>query len=735
MAEATEAAPRRGLATVGPSLLTGLVAGLMAVTFMYSYSAVILADADQELIPRLTGHFFIGGIVISLIVGLTSQFRGVVALPQDTSTAVLAVIVGSVAAGGTTDSETLFVTVLMLIVLSTFAGAILFWLVGRFRLAILGQYVPYPVVAGFLTAAGWLLFKASFAVMTPTSFDLGDLSALRPDAELWLPGAVMAVGLVVVSRRSRNPLVVPGAIVVFTVGYHVIRLSTGESRSEAIDDGYLLEPLGSGPLVESVDLSLVEWSVIGDQAVGMATVLIITIIGVLLNVTALGSEFRQDVDVDREMRLLGVSNLIASGGGSILGYHLVSLSTLGRRMRGDSRLVGVTLSAVCLFSATVGAGWLSYIPQFVLGGVVMFIGLSLMTDWLLRSFTKLARGDLAIVIAILAVVELVGFLEGVAAGLLVAIVLFVVTYSRTGAIRHVFTGREMRSTVERSTAHRTALQPHEDGIVFVKLHGYVFFASTVGLVDAIRGLIADPERDVTHLILDFEHVTGVDASGFEGLMKVHATADGRAVSVVYASIDDDLETRLRGAQDAAGVDHGGSPVFSTSEAALEWCENDVLRRTGIDPYDDEFSFDYTLREMFGDVGHLEEFRSRLEIIDIPAGETLIESGARAGHLDFVESGRLVVLSSERDETRIRRAGPGSILGIAAFFRHGGQTSLVTLRAETDCRIRRLTGDAYFRLVAEEPQIAAALQRHVLVTISDRFSVLLSSYESVMKSKL
>jgi CRP-like cAMP-binding protein len=139
--------------------------------------------------------------------------------------------------------------------------------------------------------------------------------------------------------------------------------------------------------------------------------------------------------------------------------------------------------------------------------------------------------------------------------------------------------------------------------------------------------------------------------------------------------------------------------------------------------------------MFGDVGQLQEFTSRLDLIELTAGSTLIQSGDPAGHMDFVESGRLVVLSSDRDDARVRRAGPGSILGIASFFRRGGQMSLVTLRAETDCRIRRLTGDAYFRLASEEPAIAAALQRHVLVTIADRYSVLLSSFDSVMKGKL
>ena len=94
-----------------------------------------------------------------------------------------------------------------------------------------------------------------------------------------------------------------------------------------------------------------------------------------------------------------------------------------------------------------------------------------------------------------------------------------------------------------------------------------------------------------------------------------------------------------------------------------------------------------------------------------------------------------MLATEHGETRIRRAGPGSIVGIAGFFRHGRQASLVTLRAESGCTVRRLTAEGYSRLSAERPDIASALQRQLLVTISDRYSVLLASYDSVMRTKL
>ena len=74
-------APSRSIVS---SVLAGLVAGLLAVTFMFSYSAVILTGDLAPFVPRLTGHFLLGGVILALVVGLRSQYFGVVALPQST---------------------------------------------------------------------------------------------------------------------------------------------------------------------------------------------------------------------------------------------------------------------------------------------------------------------------------------------------------------------------------------------------------------------------------------------------------------------------------------------------------------------------------------------------------------------------------------------------------------------------------------------------------------------------
>ena len=728
-ASATEAGERPSLAA---SILAGLVAGLLAVTFMFSYSAVILTGDLAPFVPRLTGHFLLGAVVLAVIVGIASQFSGVVAVPQDNPTAVLAVVVVSVTASSKQDlpPEELFTTIVVLIALSTFAGAAMFWLVGRFHLAVMAQYVPYPVVAGFLAATGWLLFKGSFGVMSGVGFDLGHLGDLVSVAELWLPGLAFALVLLVVGKVTSNVFAMPGVIIGAIGLFHLTLAISGDGRSVAIANGWLLQPFDQGMLLQSISPDDIDWAIVTDEIAGLGTVLVIAVISVLLNITALSSALGDDVDVDREMRVLGFANLAAGAGGSLVGYHYVSLSTLGRRMRGGGPVVALVVALTCFAAMTVASGALAYIPRFVLGGMVLFIGLSFLDDWLVQSIRKLARSDVVVIAAILAVVELVGFLEGVAAGLIATVILFMVSYSRISVVRHTFTGRELRSTIERQTAAQARLEQHLDGVLLLKLHGYVFFASTVGLLESVRQRLDDEETIDTHLILDFEHVTGVDTSALHGLAKLKSLTADRGIKLLDCAVPASISAQFR-SQTFLDGDASVELEFATSDEALEWCEDDILRGEGIDPGEDEFSFDFMLREMFETDEHMAEFAAMLETLEFAPGSILIESGGEGHYLDIVETGHVEVLAA--DGSRLRRAGPGSLLGIASFFRHGAHHSLVTIRAIETCTVRRLTGEAYLDLMFDNPDVAAGLQRHALVLLSDRFDRTLGTLERVLRA--
>lgn len=94
----------------------------------------------------------------------------------------------------------------------------------------------------------------------------------------------------------------------------------------------------------------------------------------------------------------------------------------------------------------------------MVGGLLLFLGLEFLIEWVYRAWSKFSWGEYLIIIAILAVVVVVGFLEGVALGLMLAMLLFVVTYSRVNMVKHTLSGANSHSLVERSRLYQHLLK-------------------------------------------------------------------------------------------------------------------------------------------------------------------------------------------------------------------------------------------------------------------------------------
>jgi SulP family sulfate permease len=722
------------------SVIAGLVAGILAVTFMFSYSAVIFTGELAGYVPRATGQMLFGAVVIALIVGLFSQFRGVVALPQDNPTAVIAVMIAALSQtqSGTADPETLFVQATVVMILSTVLAGIIFIAIGRWHLATLVHFIPYPVIAGFLAGTGWLLFKGSFSVMAGVALDLTDISALLGEFMLWGPGAAFAVIVLFGSQRFTHYLVMPGLILGAIALFHLVLLATGTGLQSAISQGWLLEPFGDGGLWQPIDIEAIgaiDWKVLVGEVTGLGTILVIAVISVLLNLTALESAFGRDIDVNREIRTTGYANLCAAAGGSLIGYHLVSLSTLGKRMKGDSRLIGVVVAAFCLFAMTMGADALSYVPRLVLGGLVMYIGLGFLNDWVVQTWSKLSRADVAIILAILVVIEVLGFLEGVAFGIAAAAILFIVNYSRIDVVRYALTGVDIQSNIDRPAEHRSRLIAEGEQILFLKLHGFIFFATTIGLIQTISDKLGERASRVKFVVLDFQHVTGIDTSALHGFVKIKQQAADSGVQLALTHVSSQIDRQFSAEKFLDG-DAVIDLVFNDADHALEWCENSILREAGCEPELDIHPLADQLATIFETQADRETFALYIDSVEFAATDFLLHARDHERQLFLIESGELTVYVDKGDGEpyRLRRIGPGSLLGTAGFFRHGDGAALVSAQADTSGRAFALSASGFSRMTVEHPKLALAFQSFVLGQLSDLYANNLRVLEVVLRAE-
>ena len=236
--------------------------------------------------------------------------------------------------------------------------------------------------------------------------------------------------------------------------------------------------------------------------------------------------------------MTGAGNIAAGLVGGLLGYPDISFSALNRQITGGKRLVPLVSAVLLGLTVFVGASFLIYVPKVVLAGVIFYIGLSLLYEWTYRAWFKFPRIDFAIILTILAVVALRGFLEGVAVGVVAAIVLFVINYSRTSVIKHALSGADFRSRFNRSLDQRAILDAQGQQLHILELQGFIFFGTANSLYEQVKKRVLDPSLlPARFVILDFSRVTGLDSTGLLSFDKLWSLTQEQGIILVLTGLN------------------------------------------------------------------------------------------------------------------------------------------------------------------------------------------------------
>jgi len=82
--------------------------------------------------------------------------------------------------------------------------------------------------------------------------------------------------------------------------------------------------------------------------------------------------------------------------------------------------------------------------------------------------------------------------------------------------------------------------------------------------------------------------------------------------------------------------------------------------------------------------------------------------------------------------RIRSAGPGSMVGVASFFRQGNVGTLAVGIADSKGNAHVLTDVAFERMKSEDPELALKFQTYALEYVSDRLASNLRTLSLVLR---
>ena len=694
------------------SAMVGAILGVDAVGHCLALATICFSGALAAGLGLAATTLFLATAVSSLVLWQFGGFRVGLAISQDTTIAILAPAVAFAALGAGGGTQGQIATALAVIGGSALLSGFVFVLVGALGLGRLVRMFPYPVAAGFLASSGLLLVWAALRMLTESE-SLPDivLSLNSPDVMARVfPAVAMAVLLIAALRLWQGSTPVLIILILALVGYYVVVNSLGIDRAQAIARGFIPDTGTELGVDFGIDLfAAIDWSRVILVVPPVSAVVLLNLIGILLNTSGVELATQEDIDVNRELQVSGLANLVIGLTGGLTSYlqggATIMAAKLGVRPTPFVLAHVAVLALACVFATRIVA----LVPGFVSAGLLMFIGFSMLDDWLISLRHRLRVNDWLIVVGIVVLTMVAGILPAIAIGLLLAVLSFAVGFARLPVIRVSTDGRARRSVRDRSEEDDEILARLGGRIRVMHLQGAMFFGSVEQLTEDIR-TFSQSDQTTDALILDLSEVHMFDSSACAALGKLIHVAGQQAISLHLADAAPDLRQALRRwgvpVTDRPSEGAPGFTMWSHLDDALAYCEDVLLDQAR--PVDADRDLKTVLAALAGNHPRLPDLMARMDLVQLAAGETLMHSDERSDDLYFVDAGALSVMTSGRDgdPVKVRSMGKGAIVGEIATLRHAPRSADVV--AETDSRVYRLTAATIAQIETSDRDLAAIL---------------------------
>jgi len=711
-----------GTSAIARDILAGSVCGIVSVAFGLSFAALIFSGPLTPWLAYGIAASFVSSSIAGLVVAGGSSLRISIAGPDSSTSAVTAALVGTItqhlAAAGASDR--LLVASLVIMPISSALTGLLLCSLGTARAGRAIRFVPYPVVGGFLGATGLLVMLGACQVINEHRFTLAEglrFITLVNVSQLAAGIAVATLLFLFLRIRVTSVTVMPGILLLSTTFTYVVLAATHTPLADARATGWLFKIQAENVLDlpwHAEVLDLFPWTQLPSLAGELIAVMFVTAISTLLNVTGIEYATHREANLDRELVALGVANLCSAVAGGYVSCISLSRTLLNHAVGATSRLSGMVVALMCAFVLAVDPALLGYIPKFVLGGLLFYLGASLIYQWLVNSAARLSLPEYLSLLAIAIIIMEWGFIAGVLLGVVIGCATFALSASRVNSIKYSFDGSEVRSSLDRGPTDLATLTRCGPQIQGMSLHSYLFFGSASRLYQHVKELLAR-QPECHFLIFDFRLVTGVDSSATHSFTQIKRAADQHGAQLVLVHLTREIEKAFR-------TIHFVSDdilVLPNLDQALEVCEDAIIKAAQSTPGQAK-----TLQEWFKEALGTDEYADFLtkqcRRMEFAAGDIIARQGEPADTLHFILEGRVsVLLSSGEEQIRIRSLGPHTTVGEMGLISR--QPRSATIRAETRSVLYALSLDRYEHIKLENPTLGQALLSYIISVMTERLS--------------
>ena len=473
--------------------------------------------------------------------------------PESAIAIISAVSVGALAVGK--PSEFLALTGLLTLVVG-----VLFLLFGLLRLGWAASFLSQPVLKGFTQGIALIVIigqvpklfgtEAAVAQLLKNMHNLPNLIGLEID----YTGFFLQTWAVLATLGEAN-------LPTTAVGLGALSLLFAFRRFWPLAPSALIAVILSVLAVSLLSLAALGVGVIGEVKTGMVSLampavsmdkvaallpgaLAIVLLGysVSLSVAAVGAQATgEEINPNQELVGLGVANLGAALSSGFVVCGSLSRGVVIRRAGGRSQVVSLINAGLVFLTLLFVLPLFFKLPNATLSAIVIQAMFGLLDFAYLRQLFRIDRGEFAYAMVALFGVLVLGILEGVALGVILALAVLIRRVSRpaTAVLGHLPGTKSYRDITIYPEAETLP------GLLIFRFDAPIIFVNASYFADQVRRLIADTVSPVREVLIPAQQINQLDSTGADQLARLQTELKAKGITISFAEVKSSLQRTMR----------------------------------------------------------------------------------------------------------------------------------------------------------------------------------------------
>ena len=572
---------------------------------------------------------------------------------------------------------------LLLMLVAVLAGGLqfLFGAIGGGRLI---KYIPYPVVAGYLSGVGVLIFVSQ----VPKLFGLPKGTALwegLTSPTLWkAPGLLVGlITMAVMVLASRITRAIPAPILGLLGGiitYFGLSMTYPEMLTLS-GNPLIIGPIsGAGGNIWGAftnrgtaisGLTLADLHLILLPALTLAVLLSIDTLKTCVVIDALT---RSRSDSNRELIGQGLGNLASAFSGGMPGAGQMGATLVNINSGGKTRLSSILEGVFALGAFALFGGLVAWVPIAGLAGILIVVAYRMVDPHIFDLLKqKSTVFDFVVVAAVVVTAIAYNLIAAAGVGLGLAILLFLREQIRGSVVRRKSCGSQTFSKKQRLPEEMAVLEQKGEQTTICELQGSLFFGTTDQLFTELEADL----KAKKYVILDMRRVQSVDFTATHMLDQIEAQLAERKGTLIFSHLPPNLPTGqdLQKYFDQVGLVKPSRSVkiFDELDDALEWTEDRILEAEGLLQAGQETPLNlHEINLLKGfDEDTLRALATCVEERSYETGQKVFQHGDQGDEIYLIRRGivRIVLPLAGGRQHHLVTFGRGDFFGDMAFIDH------------------------------------------------------------------